>query len=201
MKHELQAILTKYGSMITASASEVDFYGEVASFCERLPDDAQNSVGGIGSISASDFKYAKMQTVHQLLVNTVSRPTETTEKAIELARMVDAAFAEIDAPIQENPVASSGGEYSEKYTDSSGVLAWLKQGKRVARAGWNGEGQFAWLVPEGKYPARMEAIKGFYPDDVVPYAPYFALKNAQGQVVPWIPSVGDLLATDWYVVS
>ncbi|EFL5576733.1 DUF2829 domain-containing protein, partial [Escherichia coli] len=26
-------------------------------------------------------------------------------------------------------------------------------------------------------------------------------KNAQGVVVPWVPSVGDLLACDWFVVE
>jgi len=85
--------------------------------------------------------------------------------------------------------------------DFSDALMWLKEGKRVARAGWNGAGQFAWMVPDGVYPARMEAIKGYFPDDQVPYGAYFALKNAQGTVVPWVPSVGDLLATDWQVVK
>lgn len=83
--------------------------------------------------------------------------------------------------------------------DFSDALMWLKEGKRVARKGWNGNGQFCWMVPEGQYPARMEAIKGHFPGDMVPYGAYFALKNAQGVVVPWVPSVGDLLATDWYV--
>lgn len=77
------------------------------------------------------------------------------------------------------------------------ALEAVKSGAKIYREGWNGKGQFAWYVPEGKYPARMEAIKGFFPDDKVPYAAYFALKNAQGNVVPWIPSVGDILASDW----
>ncbi|EMV3264174.1 DUF2829 domain-containing protein [Escherichia coli] len=57
------------------------------------------------------------------------------------------------------------------------------------------------LQNEGQYPARMEAIKGYFPGDLVPYGAYFALKNAQGVVVPWVPSVGDLLACDWFVVE
>lgn len=83
--------------------------------------------------------------------------------------------------------------------DFSDALMWLKEGKRVARKGWNGNGQFCWMVPAGQYPARMEAIKGHFPGDMVPYGAYFALKNAQDVVVPWVPSVGDLLATDWQV--
>lgn len=83
--------------------------------------------------------------------------------------------------------------------DFSDALMWLKEGKRVARKGWNGKGQFCWMVPESQYPARTEAIKGHFPGDMVPYSAYFALKNAQDAVVPWQPSVGDLLATDWKV--
>lgn len=85
--------------------------------------------------------------------------------------------------------------------DFSDALMWLKEGKRVARKGWNGKGQFCWMVPEGQYPARTEAIKGHFPGDMVPYGSYFALKNAQDAVVPWQPSVGDLLATDWAVIN
>jgi hypothetical protein len=85
--------------------------------------------------------------------------------------------------------------------DFSDALMWLKEGKRVARKGWNGCGQFCWMVPEGQYPARMEAIKDHFPGDMVPYGAYFALKNAQDVVVPWVPSVGDLLATDWIVAA
>ena len=66
------------------------------------------------------------------------------------------------------------------------ALEELKAGNKVARKGWNGANQFIWYVPPGLYPARMEAIKG-----------YIALKNAQDQVVPWLPSQGDLLAEDW----
>ncbi|EHZ6497944.1 DUF2829 domain-containing protein, partial [Salmonella enterica] len=42
--------------------------------------------------------------------------------------------------------------------DFSDALMWLKEGKRVARKGWNAGGQFCWMVQEGQYPARMEAI-------------------------------------------
>ena len=47
----------------------------------------------------------------------------------------------------------------------------------------------------------MEAIKGYFAEDKVPYAGYIALKNAQDQVVPWLPSQGNLLAEDWVKVE
>lgn len=80
------------------------------------------------------------------------------------------------------------------------ALEELKAGNKVSRKGWKGANQFIWYVPPGSYPARMEAIKGYFAEDKVPYAGYIALKNAQDQVVPWLPSQGDLLAEDWVKV-
>lgn len=77
----------------------------------------------------------------------------------------------------------------------------MKRGECVARAGWNGAGMFAWLVPAGEYPARMEAIKGYFENDMVPYRAYYALKTAQNDVATWAPSVSDTLAEDWQVVT
>lgn len=103
--------------------------------------------------------------------------------------------------ISAGGIATLQEEIDLEAADFSDALMWMKDGKKVARRGWNGEDQFCWLVPEGQYPARMEAIKGYFPGDLVPYGAYFALKNAQGVVVPWVPSVGDLLACDWFVVE
>ena len=85
--------------------------------------------------------------------------------------------------------------------DFSDALMWLKEGKRVRRAGWNGKGQYVILIP-GDHLARSagygfgEAIGEFSFGDVL------CLKNAQDIMQPgWIPSMGDLLATDWQVVT
>jgi hypothetical protein len=60
----------------------------------------------------------------------------------------------------------------------------LKNGQRVAREGWNGKGQ---CVAMQKPDAGSKMT-----------APYFYLKNTAGDNVPWVPSIGDLLAEDWY---
>lgn len=77
----------------------------------------------------------------------------------------------------------------------------MKKGHKVARAGWNGSGMFAYYVPAGSYPAKAEIIKGIFPDDLVPYRHYMALKTAQGDVSTWAPSGSDSLADDWYIVE
>lgn len=80
------------------------------------------------------------------------------------------------------------------------ALAALKDLKRVARKGWNGPNMFVYYVIGGAYPAQMAAIKGQFPNDLVRYRPYLALKTLQGDVATWVPSISDVLADDWYIV-
>jgi hypothetical protein len=77
----------------------------------------------------------------------------------------------------------------------------LENGKRVARAGWNGKGMFLYYVPEGAYPARTEVAKKEWGENaLVPYQAYIAMKTVQGTVVPWLASQTDMLAKDWEVL-
>jgi hypothetical protein len=82
------------------------------------------------------------------------------------------------------------------------ALAALKQGKRVARAGWNGKGMFVYLVPANRYPAQTGAAKAFYGEGgMVPYNAYLALKGVDDTVSTWAPSGSDALAEDWQIVE
>lgn len=63
------------------------------------------------------------------------------------------------------------------------ALMYAKDGQRVTRAGWNAGGQYI----EAQYPDHNSKMS----------APYLVLKNAQGLLVPWVPSQGDLFANDW----
>lgn len=78
----------------------------------------------------------------------------------------------------------------------------ITHGNAVARSGWNGANQFVYWVPPASYPAQTGVAKAFFGEDsLVPYRGYFALKNAQGVVSTWVPSIGDLLADDWFSIS
>ena len=78
----------------------------------------------------------------------------------------------------------------------------LKEGKKVARLGWNGSGLFAYLVPASEYPAQTEiAKKHFGENAMVPYRAYIALKTAQEDIATWSPSGSDALAEDWTVIE
>lgn len=75
-----------------------------------------------------------------------------------------------------------------------------KQGKKVARQGWNGAGMFAYIVPASSYPAQTEAARQTF-GDMIPYRAYWALKTAQNDIATWAPSGSDSLAEDWMVID
>ena len=78
------------------------------------------------------------------------------------------------------------------------ALEALKQGKKVARHGWNGKGMFLYYVSEGRYPVKMDVAKEIADEEgMVSYGAYIAMKTAQGNVVPWLASQTDMLGEDW----
>lgn len=82
------------------------------------------------------------------------------------------------------------------------ALSALKAGHKLARKGWNGRGLFVYLVKGGKYDAQMDCIKKLADENgKVEYEPYFAIWNGRGTINTWVPSVSDLLATDWQMVE
>lgn len=77
-----------------------------------------------------------------------------------------------------------------------------KQGRRIARLGWNGSGMFAYIVPAASYPAQTGAAKAHFGENaLVPYRAYWALKTAQEDVATWTPSGSDSLAEDWVILD
>jgi hypothetical protein len=80
----------------------------------------------------------------------------------------------------------------------------LKQGHRVARAGWNGKGMFLVLVP-GSQNLKVEAGRPFAAHlpigTTFNYLPHVDMRTAQGDFVPWLCSQTDLLADDWVFVD
>lgn len=78
----------------------------------------------------------------------------------------------------------------------------MKEGRRVARAGWNGKGMFAYYVPAASYPVQTGAAMAHFGEgSIVPYRAYLALKTVDDDVATWAPSVSDVLAVDWQVVE
>lgn len=88
------------------------------------------------------------------------------------------------------------------------ALVALKGGATVARAGWNGSGQWIALGKGSDYLAASQ----FWNQHARAHAeqngggaavrPYFILKTAQNDILMgWSPSQSDALAEDWLIVS
>lgn len=95
--------------------------------------------------------------------------------------------------------------------DFGQAIRLLKQGKRVARAGWNGKGMFLWLN-KGSSPvdtALVETIDGVKADlfdlgdaGTTCRLPNINMRSATGATVTgWLASQTDMLAEDWDVVE
>lgn len=83
----------------------------------------------------------------------------------------------------------------------SQALNYLKEGRRVARQGWNGKDMFLFLVPGWTFKVSRPPLLGIYPEGTeVNYHAHIDMKTAQDTVVPWLASQTDLLAEDWIVV-
>lgn len=86
--------------------------------------------------------------------------------------------------------------------DFGKALAAIKQGKRVARDGWNGKGMFLFLVPGSQFKVNREPLMSIMGEGaVVEYHAHIDMKTAQGYVVPWLASQADLLSDDWEIVA
>lgn len=86
--------------------------------------------------------------------------------------------------------------------DFSTALRLLKDGKRVARSGWNGKGMFVFLVNGSKFIVNRPPLLGIYPEGTeINYHAHVDMKTADGTVVPWLCSQTDMLADDWTLVD
>ena len=98
------------------------------------------------------------------------------------------------------------------------ALAHLKNGQKIARAGWNGKGMFVYLkkgscdfdsvpkVPGGDSITHIDGVKRelFETGDTgtVTRLPNLNMRAASGSTVTgWLASQTDLLAEDWEVVE
>ena len=81
------------------------------------------------------------------------------------------------------------------------ALQLLKQGKKVAREGWNGKGMF--VVYQKAYPQGIPCNKqtaeawGMNEGDLFRCEPYLQIKMVNGSHAMWVPSINDVLAEDW----
>lgn len=86
------------------------------------------------------------------------------------------------------------------------AIALMKQGKKVARKGWNGKGMYLWMLPAAevkrewcKDPRLIEAMGE---RDTLPCLGAIRMFTATKEVLTgWLASQTDMLAEDWIVVE
>lgn len=84
----------------------------------------------------------------------------------------------------------------------SQALEAIKDGKRVAREGWNGKRMFVFLVPGSNFAVNREPLLSILGEGTnVTYRPHIDMRDAEGKIVPWLASQTDILADDWSVVE
>lgn len=71
----------------------------------------------------------------------------------------------------------------------------MKQGKKVARIGWNGKGMYLYL-------ADGELLTEAIGDDSFPFTDSIVMKTADNKYcIGWHASQADMLAEDWMIVE
>jgi hypothetical protein len=108
-----------------------------------------------------------------------------------------------DGYISWSPEAVFSQSYkSDGFLSFGHALVVMGEGKRVYRHGWNGKGQFVYMVPAASYPAQRGAAKAWAGEDaMIPYGAYLAIQSVSGTVHPWTASNSDALAHDWAILD
>jgi hypothetical protein len=80
----------------------------------------------------------------------------------------------------------------------SQALEHVKAGGRAARAGWNWNDMFVFLVPGSRFMVNREPLLSILGEGAeVDYHGHIDMRTTNGQIVPWLASQTDLLAEDW----
>lgn len=102
---------------------------------------------------------------------------------------------------------SPKAQFDSAYRKTSGMpfglaVEAMKQGKKVARTGWNGKGMFVFLVPGSQFKVNRAPLLGIYPEGTeINYHAHIDMKTVDGTIVPWLASQADVLADDWCIVE
>lgn len=80
------------------------------------------------------------------------------------------------------------------------ALERLKQGKKVAREGWNGKGMWIVMLRGSNH----KVTHGDYQVNTIIFdgecLPWIGIKTADNCFLPWVASQSDMLAEDWQEV-
>ena len=80
------------------------------------------------------------------------------------------------------------------------ALEKVKAGYAISRTGWNGKGQFVYLISARDLQVGLEYGYGEYEGEPI-FTDTLAIRTTHNQIqVGWLASQSDMLAEDWRVV-
>lgn len=86
--------------------------------------------------------------------------------------------------------------------DFAEALGYLRDGKLLARSGWNDKGMFIYLVDSSTFSVNRAPLNHIFAEGTeITYQRHIDIKTADGSCVPWLASQSDLLGNDWEVVE
>ena len=86
---------------------------------------------------------------------------------------------------RKEPTVRVSVEISATHNFADAFMAAM-DGHHVTRHGWNAGGQYVAMQMVDQHATRSR--------------PYLYLKTAQNEILPWLPSQGDLFARDWAIL-
>lgn len=86
--------------------------------------------------------------------------------------------------------------------DFSAALILLKEGRKVARHGWNGKNMYVYYVNGSAFTVNRPPLINMLPEGtLVHYRPHFDMFYADGTYGVWVASHSDIAANDWHLVD
>lgn len=82
------------------------------------------------------------------------------------------------------------------------ALEALKEGRKLARTGWNGKNMYVFLVDGSNFVVSRQPLLALLGEGTaVTYKPHLDMVHADGSIGVWTAVTNDILAEDWQVVG
>ena len=87
--------------------------------------------------------------------------------------------------------------------DYASALAYMKKGKcKCARAGWNGEDMMCFYVPGSEFEVNRAPLNEVFEEGTpIKYHGHVDMMLSDGSVTVWSPTMMDITATDWFIIT
>jgi hypothetical protein len=128
--------------------------------------------------------------------------TRLAQNQAQAMRVWQSVYGCKAADYRGEPMCEACGEEVKPAYSFSEALHWMKQGKKMARTGWNGKNMFVYLVQGSTFNVNRAPLLGIFPEGTeVTYRPHLDMKYADGTFGVWLASQSDILADDWVMVE